>query len=614
MEAGHNLHSESPKGHTILVRIILVKIKSFVWISGLLSALILSLLALASAADSSAPTFNKEVAPILFKHCASCHRPGEIAASVSLLSYDAARPWADSIKEKVVRREMPPWPADSAKSMKFRNDPRLNQQEIDTLVAWVNAGAPKGNDADLPPLPVFPQGWLHPQGLAPDLVIPLPEFHVPAQGEIPYVSQLVKVPFPDDKWVVAMQVRPGNRAIVHHMAITEVALDEGVTPANLDQLSRIARQFGLTNGTLPTRPAVVDPAHPSEFDMLGVYTPGTTFESYGDGSAKVLKGGKNMYLKFNIHYQTTGKPETDQSKLAFWFRPEPPYHQLFRVPAAGETIIAGGKELMTDAPGQKAEGTLVAIPPIPPNAGNYELIGITAYPEAVTIYQLQPHAHLRGKDFKYAVVYPDGREETILTVPKYDFHWQLAYELDKPLKLPAGSKLVVTAHYDNSPKNENLTHHHHDSSDASHGFGTDKEVHFREANQSWDEMFTPFIQYSIDQQGQVTGLPQANVLGVAQVVGCLGQISSLEWVLSKGSEPVVSQSQATSYAELKAAATEPLGDRSYELLGVGSFSPTGDKGKKVAVKGVLIKDRKQSRLNVTSLQAVASTCPEAPGN
>jgi len=589
--------------------------KSFTRVAGLLAALILGLVSLASAADASPPTFSKEVAPILFKHCVNCHRPGEIGASVSLVSYGDARPWANSIMEKVVQREMPPWPADPARSMKFRNDPRLSQQEIDTLVAWVKAGAPKGNDADLPPLPPTPQGWLHPNGLAPDLVIPLPEFHVPAQGEIPYVSHLAKVPFPDDKWIVAMEVRPGNRKIVHHMAITEVALDEGVTPANLDQLSRIARQLGLTSGSLPTRPAVVDPASPSEFDMLGVYTPGTTFESYEDGSAKVLKGGKNMYLKFNIHYQTTGQPETDQSKLAFWFRREPPQHQLFRVPAAGETIIAGGKELITDAPGQKAEGTLVAIPPIPPYAENYELIGITAYPEPVTIYQLQPHAHLRGKDFKYAVVYPDGREETILTVPKYDFHWQLAYELDEPLKLPAGSKLVVTAHYDNSLKNEHLMHHHHDASDAAQSLGPEKEVHFREANQSWDEMFTPFIQYSLDRQGQneqprkgqLEGT-EPYVLGIAQVVGCLDRSPAGGWVLTKGADPVVSQSQATSSSELKAAAAEPLGNRSFELMGVSAFNPASDKDQKVAVKGVLIKDSKKSRLNVTSLQAVAVTC------
>ncbi len=116
------------------------------------------------------------------------------------------------------------------------------------------------------------------------------------------------------------------------------------------------------------------------------------------------------------------------------------------VPASGETIIANGQELLTDAPGKKGRGTRMAIPPIPPHAENYPVIGITAYTEPVMIYQFQPHAHLRGKDFLHGCIYPDGREETVLRVPKYYFNWQLAYELDTPLKLPAGSKLVVTAH------------------------------------------------------------------------------------------------------------------------------------------------------------------------
>jgi hypothetical protein len=598
--------------------------------------LVLGFTPLVSTADTSVPTFSKEVAPILFKHCASCHRPGEIGSALSLLSYDSARASAALIKEQVMRREMPPWPADSAKSMKFRNDPSLSKQDIDTIIAWVDAGAPKGKDADLPPLSTFPEGWLHPKGLAPDIVLPLPELRVPPTGEIPYVTQLVKVPFSQDKWVVAMQVRAGNRAIVHHMAITEVALDHGVTPENLDKFRQLARQLGLSRGTVGSRPVVADPSNPAEYDMLGVYTPGTTFEMYEDGSAKVLKGGDNMYLNFNIHYQTTGKPETDQSAIAFWFQPDPPEHQMFRVPASGETIIAGGKELLTDAPGEKAEGTNMWIPPIPPYAANYEVIGITAYPEPVTIYQLQPHAHLRGKDFKYAVVYPDGREETILDVPKYNFHWQLAYQLEEPLRLPAGSKLVVTAHYDNSLKNEHLMqHHHHDSSDhdpsdTGRSLGPEKEVHFRDANQSWDEMFTPFIQYSLDrkdgrqdaseggdsQPGQIQmtsvgpqeGRRERDALNIAEVVGCLDRSPSGTWMLTHGSDPVVSKTQFTSSSELEVAASKALGEQPYQLLGVSPFSPSSEQGRKVAVKGVLIKAAKPSRLNVTSLQIVGPAC------
>jgi mono/diheme cytochrome c family protein len=599
------------------------QVTRLILIAGAVAAFETSFLAASSATGGSHPTFNSDVAPILFKHCANCHRSGEIAAAMPLVSYDNARAQAESIKETVLHRQMPPWPADPNQSLKFRNDPRLSQKEIDTLVAWVNGGTPKGNDADLPPMPVAQQGWLHPEGLAPDLVISLPTFHIPASGEIPYVKYLAKVPAPDGKWVVAIQVRPSNRAVVHHMAITEVALKDGLTPANLEQFIQAARALGVP--FTGVRPAVVDPTDPQVYDMLGVYTPGTTFEMYGDGDAKLLKGGENMYLDFNIHYQTTGKPETDQPTIAFWFQPEPPKHQLYRVPAAEQTIIANGNELLTDAPGQKAEGTSVAIPPIPAYAENYEVIGITAYTTPVTIYQFQPHAHLRGKDFKYAVVYPDGREETVLSVPKYEFHWQLAYDLDQPLKLPAGSKLVVTAHYDNSLKNEALRHHH-DMGDPAHAPSPEKEVYFREMNNSWDEMFTPFIQYSIDNQdpskptqpeplqrvnaraGGRAEPPERDTLDVVEVVGCLKQSHSSTWMLTRAGDPIVSASRSTSSVELKAAAGKPLGNQQYQLLGVSVFNPSTSKTEKVAVKGVLLKDSGTTRLNVTSLQTVGAGC------
>ena len=266
---------------------------------------------------------------------------------------------------------------------------------------------------------------------------------------------------------------------------------------------------------------------------------------------------------------------------------------------------------MTDAPGQKAEGTGLVIPPIPPFADNYELIGITGYTQPVTIYQFQPHAHLRGKDFQYTVVYPDGREENLVTVPHYQFHWQLAYEPATPVRLPAGSKLVVTAHYDNSMQNHHLMHGH-----GSDQTGPDKEVLFREQNQSWDEMFTPFIQYSIDsltatpsdvsQKKPVEGEQKA--LEVAQTVGCLQQTASGAWMLDNSSAAVASKGQATSSQELTAAVSQPLGSHSYPLLGVGVFQPSESKGHKVAVKGVLIEGAPGARFNVTSLQSLASGC------
>jgi hypothetical protein len=354
--------------------------------------------------------------------------------------------------------------------------------------------------------------------------------------------------------------------------------------------------------------------------MLGVYTPGTTFEMYGDDGAKLLKGGENLYLNCNIHYQAIGEPVKDKTKVAFWFRSDAPKQQLFRVPASGETIIAQGQQLLMDASGEKAEGTLVSIPPIPPGAKNFEVIGITAFREPVTIFQMQPHAHLRGKDFEYSVVYPDGREQTLLTVPKYDFHWQLAYELETPLQLPAGAKLIVTAHYDNSANNENLMHHHHDGED-----GPQKEIHFREENQSWDEMFTPFIQYSIDdrnpseekrikltqensRQNQSSehpeSAPMAKGLPITEVVGCLEQAGPERWILNRAGEPILSATQGTSSGELAEAGTRKLGIERDDLIGADVFNPSHEKGKKVAAKGVLIKHRGATRLNITSLQEI----------
>jgi len=566
-----------------------------------------------SAGRKTVPTFTKDVAPILLKNCSKCHQTGELASRVPLLSYESARTRAELIKQKVLTHEMPPWPADPDRSLKFRNDPRLNQREIETIVAWANAGAPKGDDADPTAVSKLEGGYTHPLGLKPDLVISPPwEVHLPATGAIPYARILVKVPSSEDMWIQAIQARPGNPAVVHHMALTEVALPDGLTPATADQL---ARQIGAPSTEFDA-PVVTTSSKRGQPDMLAIYTPGSTLEMYPDGSAKLLRGGKNMYVVFNIHYETTGKPETDLSRIALWFAQAPPKHQLFRVNGAGENILANGVELLTDAPGTKAEGTNVVIPPIPPFAKNYQLTGITGYRKPVTIYQFQPHAHHRGKDFTYTVVYPDGREQTVLSVPKFDHRWQMAYELETPLKLPAGSKLVVTAHYDNSKMNM-------------HNPAPEKAVYFRDMNQSWDEMFTPFIQYSIDDRDssktpmtttfgprteeqpntsqQEQGAEKA-ALEIGEVVGCLEADHAGRWLLTNGSQPTATETQATSSMELKTAAARPLGSQHYQLLGVGVFNPSDRQGKKVAVKGILISGSDGIRINVTSLQVAAPNC------
>jgi len=499
---------------------------------------------------------------------------------------------------------MPPWPADPTHSLKFRNDARLSERDVTTLVAWVDAATPRGADKDLPPVPGQSGQWLNPQGRPPDAVITLPAIHVEATGEVPYIQQLIKVPVAEDQWLLAMQLLPGNRHLLHHMGITEVTLPEGMAPEQVSEFAAIARKYGIPDGsTSVIRPAVEDPTSAGTYDMLGVYTPGSTFEGFTDDSGKLLKGGKNDYINFNIHYTTTGKPESDRSQLGLWFRSTPPRHQLIRAPIAIDTIIAEGRELLTDAPGTRAEGTRVAIPPIPAYAQNYEVIGISAYTQPVIIYQLQPHAHMRAKDFTYRAVYPDGREQVLLTVPTYDFHWQLAYELDRPLTLPPGSKLIVEAHYDNSQK------HYDDrirADDAAGNCGPEKVVYFRRQNQSWDEMFSPLVQYAVSPTAPAT--PGRSSPHLVRAVGCLAQAPSKKWLLTRSGDPAMTNSQATSTLELKAASATPLGLETLELLGVDIFNPAAHNGQKVAVKGVLIPKAGNSRINVTSLQTLAATC------
>jgi mono/diheme cytochrome c family protein len=557
-----------------------------------------------AAESGKTPTFTKDVAPILFKNCLRCHGASGIASRYALASYEDAFGRAQVIKEKVSTRQMPPWPADPEKSLKFRNDARLSQAEIDTIVAWVDGGAPKGNDADLPAIEKFQQGLAQVDGRKPDLVIALSgDVHLPATGELPYARQLIQLPFRGDRWVIATETEPTNPAVVHHMALTEVSLPDGMTPSGLEQLAESMRKMG--NPAKPVTPTAVvtTPSIPKLTDMLGIYTPGTTLEVYPSGTAKLLRGGENDYLNFNIHYETTGRPEIDRSQIAFWFQPEPPLHQLFRVNGAGEAIIANGRELLTDDPGVKAEGTHVAIPPIPMSAENYELIGMTAYTDPITLYQFQPHAHHHCKDFTYTVVYPDGHELTLLTVPHYDHRWQMAYELEEPLHLPAGSKIVVTAHYENSSMN--MGKH-----------ASDGMVHFRDQNQSWDEMFTPFVQLSVDREGTDGKHPTEKTsngpgsLGIVEAVGCLTAEPSGRWSLSQGTEAASSGSEGTTSVALKSAVEQSLGKNRYRLLGAGGFHPADNRGNKVAVKGVLIGNSEGLSINVTSLQKVTSGCAQ----
>jgi hypothetical protein len=435
-------------------------------------------------------TFAKDVAPILFEKCANCHRPGEVAP-MPLTSYAEARPWSKAIREEVVGRTMPPWFADPQTStLHFSNDRRLSQKEIDIIVAWVDAGAPKGDDKDLPKLPNYTPGWTFGE---PDLVVEMPvDFEVPAEGELPMQNFYVPVPFTEERWIEKVELRPGNPAVVHHSIANVVTLPEGSKIVNgravrtEGSASALNSQAARATGGLSEGGAREVAQTQDSFTRSGAFklvgqAPGKGFEKHHPGTAKRILPG--MYFQFNMHYQPSGRPEKDRSRLGLWFAKQPPKYEVL-TKGVTDTIYIGGKELSeTRTVNGREIKVRGRIPNIPPNMDNWEIGGEVTIKEAITLYAFAPHMHLRGKDINYTLIWPDGRQQVLLNVPKFDFNWQLHYELAEPLKIPAGSRIVAVAHYDNSIKNR-------------YNPAPDKEVFWSE--QSWDEMFIPWFEYTVD--------------------------------------------------------------------------------------------------------------------
>jgi mono/diheme cytochrome c family protein len=371
----------------------------------------------ARAADTPV-TFTKDVAPILYKSCVECHRP-TMFAPMSLLTYDDARPYARSIKQRVVSRMMPPWGADPAHG-EFKNDPRLSQAEIDTIAAWVDGGAVKGNDADLPKAPQFADGWTIGK---PDAIFTMEEeYDIPATGVIPYQYLRVPTHLTEDKWIQAIEIRPSANAQVHHvLAYTQPA----------GQPINQGGALGPTNigGVTPNKP-------------------GITFEP---GVARLLRGNSDLIMQ--MHYTTNGKPAKDRTRIGVIYAKQPP-----------TKLQAGGMVL---------QPRFV----IPAYDGNAEVKGTTRLERDTVITSLTPHMHVRGKDMTYIAHYPDGTDEILLSVPKYDFNWQISYQLKTPKVLPKGTIVEVIAHFDNSAANK---------------FNPDPSKDVRWGDQTFEEMMIGF--------------------------------------------------------------------------------------------------------------------------
>ena len=420
----------------------------------LVAALVLTAGA-ASAAEADTPTFTEDVAQILYDNCVICHRVGEVAP-MSLITYRETRPWGRSIKNKVLAGEMPPWHADSSVG-RFLNDRRLTDAERDTIVRWVDGGAPEGDRARLPPAPTFADGW---QIGTPDAIIEMPEaFEVLAEGEIRYQNFVAPTNFTEDKWVKAVELRAGAPAAVHHiLAYARTPGAERRPPSfNLipvGELAEAAARAQAERAQRSGRPARRQRRGPGT--LIGSMGPGTNPMAFEPGTA--LKVPMGTQVVFQIHYTATGEPMTDRSRIGFLFADEPPEHEL----RFGQ-ILNPYFEL-------------------PAGEANQRVDALVEFTEDTEVYALFPHTHLRGKRWQYELIYPDGRREPVLSVPAYDFNWQIYYQFEEPLMVPKGARLEASAWYDNSAANKS---------------NPDPSADVRWGEQTWEEMHYTGITYRV---------------------------------------------------------------------------------------------------------------------
>lgn len=413
-------------------------------------AVSLSTFALYGATVPKNVTFHKDVLPVLQKRCQECHRPGE-AAPMSLLSYKDARPWAKSIKAAVLSKKMPPWFADPAHGS-FTNDRRLSQTEIDTLVAWADNGAKEGNASDAPAALKFNEGWTIGK---PDAVFEMPnDFKVPASGTVDYTWIVVPTNFTEDKWVEKVEVRPGARGVVHHIVLMARGPQSGYMRAAKPGVPFTPGPSKPMNGNDTGRGIfyMLD----GSVEMVGVYVPGGNAYETRPGQARLIKAGTELI--FQMHYTANGKETLDRSKDGFVFAKNPPKERVVN--------------------------TFVANPllKIPAGEGNAKVVARVPVFEDVTLQSMFPHMHVRGKAMEYRAIYPDGKTETLLNVPNYDFNWQLTYQMTQPKALPKGTQLEIIAHYDNSANNK---------------FNPDPTKEVRWGDQTWEEMLAAFVDFAI---------------------------------------------------------------------------------------------------------------------
>jgi peroxiredoxin len=381
--------------------------------------------------------YYKHIASILQNRCQECHRSGQVGP-MPLMSFEDAVSWSEMIREVVKEGRMPPWHADP-KHGKFTNDRSLPPEEREQLLSWIKDGCPKGDPKDAPPAKSWPDStW----GIGkPDVVFSMPRsFTVPADmpaAGVRYQYFVVPTNYDEDRWIQAAEARPGAREVVHHIIVyilDKDALKGGRRP----RIGANAPGDGIGNGFLTS------------------YAPGDSPLILEPGQAKKLpKGG---LLLFQMHYTPDGVERVDRSSVGITFAKEKPKVEV-RTRAIAQQMLF-----------------------IPPNASNYKATSNSKFTEDVELLTLFPHMHVRGKAFRYVAKFPNGKEEVLLDIPRFDFNWQSNYRLAKPLKLPKGTVIHCTAYYDNSKDNLN---------------NPDPNKWVFWGDQTWEEMMIGFADYAV---------------------------------------------------------------------------------------------------------------------
>ena len=366
-------------------------------------------LAARTQAPVSSPTFNKDIAPIVFAHCASCHRPGEIGP-FPLLTYQDVRQHATQIAAVTLRRQMPPWKPTRG-SADFLDDRSLTDEQIALIQSWVNRGSVEGNPADLPPTPQWTDDWRLGR---PDLVVTMRDtFTVPAAGPDVFRTFVIPIPADAPRFVEGVEFRPGNARVVHH---ANLGIDRTRSSRRLDDLDPAP---GYAGGMVP------DASYPAGY-MLS-WTPGQQPRPSPAGMPWRLDAGSDLVVQ--VHLQPTGKPEALQVSAGLYFTDEPPRRVPVGLRMGSETIE------------------------IPAGDARYVVSDTYLVPVDVDVLAAQPHAHNLARTIDAEALLPDGSKRALVSIADWDFRWQDVYRFREPIPLPRGTLLTMRFTYDNSPAN-----------------------------------------------------------------------------------------------------------------------------------------------------------------